>query len=399
MSTLPLYGSRNDFFVDARTAGLFNMPRGAVGSLAAANIGQDSVKTLINTNPQAKQVSRIEVDASPTSSYEYIVKVAGKNVSFTSDASATRNEVGEGLRDALNNDPIAGGAAVWTWSSPYIYGTGTVAGVAFTVSLVASDGKLTLTTPTSAAVADPVPFGRAIVKLPDTYTGAGSECCALASTAVLTAQVDTLTVAYSAGKAYQVNITVDEVTYPSYVVAATDLATLTTAIATAINGAMPANTVDADGSTAGTVILTAEVAGKPFVVSIGAQTTPGNLTVAHTEAGLDTNFYNVWAGVSLIADNVEGVYTTDSDAGAQAYKPNAGVRACSRAAGGVYVANAQTPTDSSRVYVELAPGDDAGKFYTDASATRILMPRHVARWQGNPLMAGDELGILCVAPY
>ena len=89
-STLPLYGSRNDFFVDARTAGLFNMPRGAVGSLAAANIGQDSVKTLINTNPQAKQVSRIEVDASPTSSYTYIVKVAGKNVQFVSDASASR---------------------------------------------------------------------------------------------------------------------------------------------------------------------------------------------------------------------------------------------------------------------------------------------------------------------
>ena len=398
MTTYPDFLSRNDFDAlgSAEYAGLLRMPRGSNGQLVSAN-AQNSVKTLVNSNPEAKQVTTITVAGSPTAS-PFSVIVNGKTITYTADSSPTQTEVTAGLLAALQFDPFAGQAAVYSITSAgVITAIGRNPGYAFTITT--SNADLTVATTTSAASADPINFGVAIIKLPGQYAD-GSELCAVASTANLTAQVDTLTVAYTGSKTYQVNITVDGTTYPVLVVSATDLATLTTLLVDQINAAMPSYTVLASSTGAGNVTLTAEVAGKAFITSIGAQTTPGNLTIEHTTSGPATDFFRCFAGVSLIADNVEGAYTTSSDSGATAYKPNSGVKCVYRAADGVYVDNAQVPTDSDKVYVELAPGSTAGKFFTTSGNTRLLFTNpNLARWKGDPDMADDGIGILVVGSY
>ena len=296
------------------------------------------------------------------------IVVAGQTVTYTSDSSATRAEVVTGLLTALQADPIAGRAATYTGntSSGVITATGRSPGVSFTWTSPSSD--LSMATTTAAATADVVPFGVAVIKLPGVYQY-GSECCAIASTANLTPMVKTVTVVYAASEYYQVVISVDGQTYETTpVVANADSATTATDLATAVNvtGLLPAYTVVAAATTGGALTLTAEVAGKAFEAWVYTKNNPAKISIADTTVGPATDFWRVFVGISELADNVEGVYSTTSDSGAAGYKPNAGVKCVSRAIDGIYVDNAETPTDSSDVYISLDPAYP-GQVFTSSS--------------------------------
>mgnify|MGYP000905421041 CR=1 FL=1 len=397
-TALTAYADRNSLYLSAEVAGLFNMPRGSVGQRKSLN-PLDQIKTYINTNPQAAQVSTVTVTASPTNDAVETVVVAGQSVSYTADSSATRAEVTTGLVAALQADPIAGRAATYSGntSTGVITCTGRNPGVSFTLTTASAD--LSVATVTAAATADVVPFGVAVIKLPGTYYY-GSECCAVATTANLTAMVKTVTVVYAASENYQVVITVDGQTYyTTWVVANTDSATTATDLATAVNvaGLLPAYTVIAAATTGGALTLTAEVPGKAFDVAVYAKVNPAKISVADTTVGPATDFWQVFVGISELADNVEGVYSTTSDAGAAGYKPNAGVKCVSYAVDGVYVANSETPTDSSDVYISLDPSYPGQIFASSSAQYRLKVTgdnRRKVFWQGNTDMAADGIGIL-----
>lgn len=397
-TALTNYADRNSIYLSAEVAGLFNMSRGSVGQRKSAS-PLDQIKTYANTNPQAAQVSTITVTGTPTNNAVETVVVAGQSVSYTADGSTSQSEVVVGLVAALQNDPIAGRAASYSGNTGtgVITCTGRWPGVSFTLTTASAD--LSVATVTAAATADVVPFGVAMIKLPNTYS-LGVECCAVATTANLTAMVRTITVTYAASENYQVFITVDDKTYETKaVVANTDDATTAADLVTAINDTnlLPAYTVVAAATTGGNLTLTAEVPGKAFKASVVAKNNPAKISIADTTVGPSTDFWQVFVGISELADNVEGVYSTTSDAGASGYKPDAGVKCVSYAPDGIYVDNSETPTDSSDVYISLDPSFPGQIFASASPQYRLKVTGDNKRkvyWQGNPDMAADGLGIL-----
>lgn len=387
---------RNSFFISSSLAGAWSLPMGNVGQ--RANPGPyDVVRTLINSRPQALQVSTITVGGGPASSHAFTVTFDLNSVTFTSDASATLAEVTAGLAAAIQYDPIAGGLVDVVSA---VAGTGVITVRArnngISVAIATSDAGLTVATTTASAVANPVNFGAAVVSIPAGWSN-NSEICAVASTADLTAQVDTITVDYAAGETYTIEITVEGRTYIAGPVAAdTDDNTTATAVRAAITAAVPTSKVVCTGAT-DQVILTAALAGKAFVTNIGLKSgTVARLALVNTTSGPATDFMRVFAGVAEATNATEGTYSATSDAGATAYRANAGVACVRICPGGIRVENAQTPTDNSAVYVELAPGQTAGQFYTTTSATRLLLDPLKFRWMGNPDLAADGLGQLVI---
>lgn len=393
--SVSLVSDRNSFQIDAAQAGKFNRAIGSVGQRRTVSFA-DFVKTLVNSNPEAKQVSTVTVTASPTSSHEFIVVVNGQNVSYTSDASATRAEVTSGLLAALQADIVAGGAFDYSANTSTGVITCTARIPAMDISISSSDSDLTVATGTAAASADPIPFGVGTIIL-GTYAN-GSQLAGLASQANLVAQVDTIAVVYASGESYTVQITIEGETYVVTPVAAnTDDATTAQAIVDAINAIMPANSVLASRSTAN-VVLTAEVKGKAFVTGVGTKSgTAARMVLTHTTASLLTDITKCFGGVAELGNNMEGVYTTSSDVGATSWKPNAGFPAVQQCLDGIYVDNSETPTDSDAVYIETATGSNAGKFYTTTDTYRIKLPATKFRWVGDPGLASDGLGLLAIS--
>jgi len=359
------------------------LPLGVIG-LPVDSDYLNRMQTLVNSDPQALQTYTVLV-ATGSSGHTYIFSVDGEAISYVS-ATTNKATIAQGLLDAFNVNPYARGKYVGSTD-----GVDTITLVAvdpdIDLTVSDSDAYLTTTETVAAASAAVVNFGRVCVNLQtsnDEGTPLGCEVYA----AKLQAQVDTLTVAYTSGKIYLVTIVVDEQQYDIPVVAATDLATLTTALVTDINNAMPANAVLAASSVAGTITLTAEVAGKAFTTGIGAQTTPGNMTIAHTVSGPLTDINTCFAGISTVSNDTEVTVIAGSTA---AYAPNSGFIAM--LTGKIYVENSQSPTTSDRVYVETLAGSNEGKVYNDSSATRLLLSR--ASWQ--PIQsrsAGSGLAIV-----
>jgi hypothetical protein len=234
---------------------------------------------------------------------------------------------------------------------------------------------MTLTNTTDADEADPVPFGRALVSV-GYESNENDELGVLAKSTALTAQVDTLTVTYAAGERYTVTIEIEGESYSVDVLADTDSNTTATAIRAAINAIMPAVSVIATGAT-NVVILTAELAGKAFTTGVGLVTgTISRLALVHTTEGKSTDLARAFAGVST--------YTYDEqqasvDTEAAEYSANSGVNVLQK--GRVWVQNTESITNGGDVYVELAAGATAGRFYATASATRVKLPRSILSWR------------------
>lgn len=120
--------------------------------------------TLINSDPQAAQVSTVVVDTAANATV-YSFSINGVPVSYTSDASATKLEIVEGLRLALQNEPSITRIRSESDGVDTITLYGTEEGYAFT--LADSDANLTTATTTAAASASVVPFGRGLVRTGD----------------------------------------------------------------------------------------------------------------------------------------------------------------------------------------------------------------------------------------
>lgn len=347
----------------------------------------DSVGTLVNADPQAKQVYTIVIDT-VTNSATYTFYVNGIAVSYTADSSTSAAEIGAGLIAAAEADPNVYGLFSFSFDTATI--TATAQSFGTDILIYDTDAKLTTTETVAPADAAEVPFGRGVLNLQTFGSNTETPYGSLVYAAKLQAMVQTLTVAYTSGKAYEVIIGVDGQEYIIYVVAATDLATLTTALVTDINGYMPANTVLASSGAAGTVTLTAEVPGKAFTVAMGAQTTAANMSIAQTTVGPLTDINRCFAGVALSNYTQPGTVVGQSQS---SYVANQAMGVINR--GRVAVYSEQTVTTADKVYVETAAGADSGKFFNTSSATRLILSG--AKWQPRVAFDSSNINVIVLA--
>lgn len=360
-------------------------PQAKIGAIAAPSMN-DVIRTLINSNPQAAQVSTITVDAA-TNSHEYIVTVDDVEVSYTSDATATVAEIANALEAAIDAEPrISGKLSADSDGVSVVTLTGSYPGLSFT--LETEDADLTVADTTAAGEADDIPFGRAVLST-GYQTDEANQSGVLVAAAALTAQVETITVDFAAGEVYYITVTVDGVPYFVGVAADTDDATTATAIRAALNAILPATTVVVTGAT-DQVILTAELVGKGFTVSVGLKSgTIARLALVHTTASLATDLGRCLRGVSLYTHDEQNLTVAGDDV---VYPANSGVKVLAR--GEVWVANSESIAYGDVVYVGTS-STEKGKFFNSSSATRIRLDPAKATWvRGSRSGSGDDIAVL-----
>ena len=139
-----------------------NRTAGIAGDLADTRFSDK--ETYINDDPRAAQVDTLttpaDPNATPGSGYTYTLKIDGVLISFTDDGTATRLEVAEGVRDAINAEQLINGTVVATATATATVVTARVAGEGFTTSEV--DANLTLVNTNANDEADPIGFGVAV---------------------------------------------------------------------------------------------------------------------------------------------------------------------------------------------------------------------------------------------
>jgi len=341
----------------------------------------NAMDTYINADPQAVQVYTVVIDT-VTNSATYTFTCDGRTITYTADGSTSNAEIGAGLLAAFNADAHARGLFVATFDTATL--TLTAVNTAIDVVVSDSDAKLTTTEVTAPAGATAVRFGVGIVNL-GTTNDEGTPLGAEVYAAKLTAQVDTLTVVYAASELYLVTIAIaGQAPLQVAVSADTDTATTTTAIVTAINNIMPANTVLAASSVSGTITLTAEIPGQGFVTSVGTKTgTASRLSVAGTTRTMLTDLPRWFAGISTMTLDTSIATIAGDEA---KYDANSGVIVLRK--GRIYVENSQTPSVNDKVYIETVAGTTQGKFFNSSSATRIYVPN--ARWHAVPSRTSSE---------
>lgn len=377
------------FAVSARHAGRQMMTQWLIGMLATSSFLNDC-DTVINTAPQAQQVSTITIDT-VTNSATYTVSINEVPVSYTADASAVNTEIVAGLIAAIEDDPsVSASVTCVATSATVITLTARLPGIAFTIT--DSDAKITTATTTAAADADAVPFGRLLI-LEDVDVDTGNVEGSLAMSSRLSAQVDSWAITYET-VILNVEITVDGVSYQVSHTMASDLDTSIDALVVKINGAamgLPANTViaTANASTATALVLTSEVAGKPFTsrVWLGVGATVAAPVLTQT-APVDSDINRAQVGISVFAYDEE---STAAGVSTPSYPANASMKVLRR--GDIAVECAESVTFGAPVYVELGVTADNGKFFAASSATRVRL--QAAKWVRNEQSAAsDDVAIL-----
>ena len=353
----------------------------------------DERVSVVNSLPQTKCTATVVI-ATASNDETYGVSITDHNgnvvaATYDADSSTGKDEIADGLADALNELPHTG-YDIESDGVDTITLTATQAGDDYDFSISETDNAAKMTTTvTGATDAGDVAIGVGVL-----FTSQGDDGEYLGATVEddhLTKQVDTITVDYAAKEEYTVTIEVDGESYSiGPIVADTDDSTTQAAIVTAINAMMPANTVLAAGSSPD-ITLTAEVAGKAFKTSVGlASGTIARLALVHTTAPITADINKVFLGVSENAYDVEIPQgSTDGK-----YPAGTGVRVLKK---GKIVVSAHTETIAvgDPVYIETASGSTKGHFYKASGATRILLPSTRAKWaeaSANGLVLLELLG-------
>lgn len=364
------------------SAANFFQPASAVRNLALQGfIGQPQrgpnfmSQTVVNESPQARQVTTIAVPASPDNSTLYTVTIGGVASTFTTDASATQAELGAGLLAAIR----ANAGANRQMSSAYAGGTLTLTGVwpgaVTVVTRAGGSGGGVLGAPTnstSAAAADSVGFGLAVVRKAGNDLRKGF----VATVANFTAQVISLTFTGNTASYYTGSVTVNGRLYVwGGVVWTTNLDTTCGLIADAINAVLPVETVIAAsvGSAGGVVTLTAEVEGAEFDAEARATGhADAEATKAYTTGpSTATSFARAFLGLSVRRTDVEDTTVAGDTA---AYQPNEGVEVMTQGFMWVERDTAETWAAGEGIFVSLASATK-GRLYNAAGTDRVWMPR------------------------
>jgi hypothetical protein len=354
----------------------------------------------LNAYPQAVQITTVTVTDQGDGD-DVVITINGIDVEYATGTGKDLATIGAELAEAINAEPLVRANVRASFDTATLTLTGLNPGISFTVS-IASDPDSVLsavTTTQAAATATAIPFGRAVVFNAYNPGNAGNalgeteRLVMLPLAAAFDAQVITATVVNGVATARNIRvwqvrgeerIAVVDTVYTGNATEATEAA----AIATAVNAAAPANTVLADDDGAA-VTFTAEVPGTEIYVEI-EQATAGDITFAETTGpNAETSLVRAWEGVSLYSRAQEAASLTSEEG---QYAANAGVEYAVR--GVVWVESDEAVTRGGTVYVETASGATCGRFYATSSATRVALPRQIARWERDGLVGTDSLAAL-----
>ncbi len=360
-------------------SGFFQTVRGArdrrpVGFIGTISRGLhfESI-TGINTDPQAVNIWTFATSGAEDSTL-YTVTVDGVDSTFTTDGSATSDELGEGLRDAINNNAGARAKVIATYLSDVLTLTGVYPGVDVAVS-GAGSGLGAATETQSAATADVVEFGL-VVSGTGMVTDEAVPTVVVPTTASFTAQVMTFTITGTTLDTWTAIIRIaGQVFQTESVTFDTNNDTTAVNIFTAINAVVPAETIIGSSST-NDVILTAEVEGAEFEVEIIAGGDTGSaVKVLTTGPDLTTSLVRAMEGVSVRRLDVEN-QTIDGDD--PAYRGNEGVEIAVKATMWVQRDLAETWARGDQLYVSLAAATK-GRFFNTAGTDRVWLPPTIVR--------------------
>ncbi len=352
----------------------------------------NSSLTALNSDPQAAQVDTVEFTGA-TNDKTYTAVINSVSVSFTADGTATQIEIANGWADAVNAEPLVRGqVAAVSDGVDTVTLTGLTPGQAFT--LTEADAQITLASVTTAALAAAVGFGLAVAA--DGLNGSEPEQLGkLAQSTAFTAQVITLNMIFVASAIYTLTIRngAGDVLTQISVDADTNTDTTAAAIVTALNDDLAAATVLA-AQVLGVITLTAEVLGTEISLEVGVNEEGGAgdaiLSIVDTTGPSQaTSLQRALLGASLHSSNDPTTTVGGTDG---SYAANAGMRI--GRTGVIWVESTETPAANADVFVELAVGDDAGRWFAASSATRVKLPRSLAQWERDGVTTSDTIAAL-----
>lgn len=214
------------------------LPAGRDGQLYDVSYYKDAL-SLINSNPQAAQVWTVSVSGASNNTL-YTININGIPVSYLSDGSATQQQIADGLVAAVNNGPAVNGIVVAASGTNALTLTARLLGTQGEFVVTESSAQLSAAITTAAANADPVPFGRAIVRT-------GDRAGRLISAADFVGTLAQFSFTASNSQVYVINLIVDGVSYAASYTSdgsataleiATGLAAAVTALAVGLTGSV-----------------------------------------------------------------------------------------------------------------------------------------------------------------
>lgn len=370
---------------------------GFVGALAKED-SRKFERSYVNRDPQAKQVDTLTIASGATAVFTY----NGIQYTVTTNSGTAAGDAALVEAAILAEGAIYGGVDV-ELASNVLTLTAKNPGFSFTL---ASGTNATAASVTAADEADPIAFGRAVVRrgYPASGADASQETARLADSNAFTAQLsrwdfDTL----AASDEPAVSLKVLGADAPSIEVFAewdTDEDTTLDNLATAINAKLVDAGLDsyvtAAGPSgapgAGQLEIVAAIAGVEFwaVASCDRAAVVITEDPATVPASPSTSLMRAMAGMAKRQALSNEAVSTDPSG--SEYPANSQILVVEE--GEVWVENSETLTYASKVYVELTAGSDAGKFYAAPGAGRVPLPFDKAEWLRRSVTSADSLGLL-----
>lgn len=365
------------------------LPEGHIGDVAT---GYPSFRLSgVTSDGQVKQVSTITVTANTVA--DYVFTVDGDVYTWAEPTATSTTTVATNIKDFWNDTPALRGKGVATSAVAIVTITGDWPGIAFVLS--DTDAQITSATPTPAAGAGTVTFGRGVCSLGFPAStgnfdrGDTQEIYAEAGVGLFTAQVATWTVADpGTGQHIGATLRIKGVDYDFRAQALwdTDLDTTLDNLAVLLNAMLVDMGADAyvtvagpaGAPAAGDIAFTAAIAGVEFTSLITCDDAAGYpaITVVDNIAGpgsaTPTSAYRCFRGIAERATDqvVNGTPV--------AYYPaNQSVTVVAQ--GDLWV-NEDGVTLGTQVFLDLSTGNE-GLFNIAAGADRIPMPLDMMEWQ------------------
>lgn len=353
----------------------YNVTREAGRKGQLADNGFHDILSRINDAPRAAQIESIAVTA--VNDTDYALTIDGVLFEFTSDSSATADEIIDGFVALINADPLINPRVVAS-NDPggdNLILTARTGGIGFEYS--DDDANLAQTTTQADADADPVDFGALVVQ-----DATEDRAAQLAASSVLTAKSFTLVPAEVNDATYYVTVTVDGVGYFAAFTAdaSATVQEIVEGLQAVLAGILPSSVAATEDNVS--LILTAAQAGQGFTVSVGSDAATATWTV--TEAGDDLNL--VALGVAVREHSHEEIAQNDGD------QYPAGSDMSVLRDGRIIVETEESVSPSNDVYVGLSAAE-AGKWRGSAATGYVKLDASRARWSEN---LSDDLAVLQV---
>lgn len=335
----------------------------------------------LNAFPQAVEITTATI-SNPGDNSIVGLTIDGVAISVSTGVGAiSATAVAALLVTAINADPIVFGRVTASNAAAVLSLTGREPGVPFVVT-GATAGVAAVTETQAAALAQVVEFARAVCHTGYQNTDrlvAKAQSALFTTLQVFTGSLTFVTGAIVRGVLFDVvGGERREIARSAPITSSVDVATTTAALIAAMNATAPTPSVNFTGTT--TVIGTSERAGFEYALELiyesGGAGSPV-FTITNTVGpNVATSFHRAFKGVSE-RDQAVGAITVGGVE--MQYPANSCLTYCKR--GTVAVESSQVIASGDPVFVELAAGVDAGKFFNTTSSTRIRLSLAQAAWE------------------